>query len=248
MIKTKSEIKKIERACQVTDETFDHILKKIKVGISERQVSLEIQRFIKKFGAKLSFRPIIAFGKNSANPHHKPNNTILKNGDFIKLDFGAKVDDYCSDMTRTVFMGKASRRQKKIYQTVLAAQKKAINYLEWSHSEQSEESRMSARSLGLRPQDNIRGKDVDKAARDYVISKGYPSFPHGLGHGIGKKVHQKPKLSPKSKHFLKPGMVFSVEPGIYLRSFGGVRIEDTVVLEKTGLRILTKSTKRIIEL
>lgn len=137
-------------------------------------------------------------------------------------------------------MGKATEKQKRIYKTVLEAQRRAIKFL----------MRVQPFFLkicicqGLSPS----AKEVDKVARDHIISKGYPPPPHGLGHGVGKKVHERPKLSPKSKAFLKPEMTFTIEPGIYLKNLGGVRIEDTVVLEKEGLRILTQSPKGIIEL
>lgn len=237
--KTPDEILIIEKACRLTDRTFDYILPHIKPGVTEKEISLKIRKFINKNGALLSFRSIVAFGKNASEPHHKSNETKLKNGNIVLLDFGAKVKGFCSDMTRTVFMGKASDEQKKIYRTVLAAQKKAIKFLKSS----------------IINHKSINAYNVDKVARDYIISQGYTPMPHGLGHGIGKKVHERPKLSPKSKAFLKPGMTFTIEPGIYLpagrqgiKNFGGVRIEDTVVLEKTGLRILTKSPKEIIEL
>lgn len=225
----RQEISLIEKACKLTDKTFEYILTKIKKGVTEKELSLEIQRFIRANGAGLSFRPLVSFGKNTAEVHHKPTDRKLKKNNIIILDFGAKIEGFCSDMTRTVFMGKATKKQKKIYSAVLKAQQKAVNFL-------SSDAK------------TIMTSEVDKVARDYIILQGYPTIPHGLGHGIGKKVHEPPKISPKSKAILKPGMVFSVEPGIYIKNFGGVRIEDLVVLEKTGPRILTKSPKRIIEL
>lgn len=225
--KDKNETAAIEKACQLGDKTFDYVLKKIKKGVSEKELAFEIEFFIKKAGFNISFKPIVAFGKNSAIPHHQTSNQRLaSSGQFVLLDFGVKVDNYCSDMTRTVFFGKATSEQKNIYGTVLEAQEKAISYLA----------------------STVKASDVDKVARSHIISKGYPTIPHSLGHGIGLEVHESPTLSPKSKDILKEGMVFSVEPGIYLPGFGGVRIEDLVLLETSGPRLLTKSPREFIQL
>lgn len=230
MIKKPEEIQAIEKACQLGDKTFNYILKKIKPGVTEKQLAFEIKFFIKKHGGGTSFRPIVAFGANSSTPHHKTtHNSKLKTHNLILLDFGVKLDSYCSDMTRVVFLGKATEEQRKVYQTVLEAQKLVIKHL--------------VKLVNL-----IKAKEVDRVARDYIIKAGFPTMPHGLGHGIGLKVHEPPRLSPKSKDILKPGMVFSIEPGIYLPGKFGVRIEDLVVLEKSGPRILTKSPREIIEL
>ena len=236
----RQEIPLIEKACKLTDETFEYVLTKIKKGVTEKELSLEIQRFIRANGAGLSFRPLVSFGKNTAEVHHKSTDKKLKKNNIVMLDFGAKIEGFCSDMTRTVFIGRASRKQKKIYSAVLKAQQKAVKFLMRVQPLADTNSLVK----GLNPS----AKEVDKVARDYIISQGYPTIPHGLGHGVGKKVHEPPKISPKSRAILKPGMVFSIEPGIYIKNFGGVRIEDLVVLEKTGPRILTKSPKRIIEL
>lgn len=236
----RQEISLIEKACQLTDKTFRYILTKIKKGVTEKELSLEIQRFIRANGAGLSFRPLVSFGKNTAEVHHKSTDKKLKKNNIVMLDFGAKLNGYCSDMTRTVFMGRASKKQKKIYSAVLKTQQKAVKFLMRVQPLADTNSLVK----GLNPP----AKDVDKVARDYIISQGYPTIPHGLGHGIGKKVHEPPKISPKSRAIFKPGMVFSIEPGIYIKNFGGVRIEDLVVLEKTGPRILTKASKKLLEL
>lgn len=234
-VKSPDEISKIEKACKLGDKIFDYILKKIKLGITEKEVTQEINSFIKKFEGKLSFPTIVAFGKNSANIHNIPTNNKLTKNQIILLDFGVKLNNYCSDMTRTVFFGKTTPEQKKMYQTVLEAQQKAIDFLASSFNSLASANKQ------------IKASKIDKIARDYIISKGYPSIPHSLGHGIGKKVHEAFRISPKSKNYLKEGMVFSIEPGIYIPNFGGVRIEDLVVLEKTGPRFLTHSPKNIIE-
>lgn len=231
-IKTATEIIKIENACKIGDKTFDYILKKICLGISEEELALEIEFFIKKNGADISFPPIVAFGKNSANPHHIPTNTKLTKKQIILLDFGAKLNSYCSDMTRTIFFGKPTEKQKHIYETVLKSQSLAIENL---------------KSLLINHK-SLSACNIDKIARNYIISKGYPSIPHSLGHSVGIQIHESPRLSPRSKDILREGMVFSIEPGIYIPNFGGVRIEDLVVLEKTGLRLLTCSPKKLISL
>lgn len=226
-IKEKWEIEKIEKACKLGDKTFEYVLGKVKSGISEKELAFELEYFIKRNGADLSFPTIVAFGKNSSIPHHHTGDTKLKKGDFVLLDFGVKLENYCSDMTRTVFFGKPTEEQKNIYTTVLEAQQKAVDLINNKIKESKE----------------VKASEVDKAVRDYIISKGYPAIPHSLGHGVGLQVHEHPSLSPKSKEILKAGMVFSIEPGIYIPGFGGVRIEDLFVLEKTELRQLTSSPK-----
>ena len=229
-IKDEEEISKIEKACKLGDKTFDYILKKIKLGVSEKEIAFEIEFFIKKQGGDISFRPIVAFGKNSAIPHHQTSDQRLKTKHkIVLLDFGVKLNNYCSDMARTVFFGQPTSEQKKMYQTVLEAQKLAIDYL---------------KSLILNHK-SIPAKNIDKVARDYIVSKGYKTIPHSLGHGIGIEVHETPHISPKSKDILKPGMVFTIEPGIYMPNFGGVRIEDIVVLKKPYPRLLTKSSREL---
>jgi Xaa-Pro aminopeptidase len=230
-IKTPGEISKIEKACRLGDKIFDYILKKIYLGITEKELTQKINSFIKDAGAKPSFPTIVAFGKNSANIHNVPTENKLKKDQIILLDFGVKLNDYCSDMTRTIFSGKPTKKQKKMYRTILEAQSLAIKAIKNKHSSK----------------ELIKEFDIDKIARDYIISQGYESFKHGLGHGIGKKIHEfPPRLSPKSKNYLKEGMVFSIEPGIYIENFGGIRIEDLVVLEKSGPRLLTHSSKDFI--
>ena len=230
-IKSPAEISAIEKACELGDKTFKYIFNRIKSGITEKQLAFEIEFFIKKHGGDISFPPIVAFGKNSAIPHHKTSDQRLKTNDQILLDFGVKLNNYCSDMTRTIFFGSANAEYKKIYQTVLAAQEKAIEAL------------INKDTPSLR---SILAKDIDKIARECIVSQGYPTIPHSLGHGIGLEVHESPRLSPKSKDILKEGMVFTIEPGIYIPSFGGVRIEDVVVLEKSGPRLLTNSPKGLV--
>lgn len=231
-VKNSKEIFLIEKACKLGDKTFDYVLKKIKLGVSEKELAFEIEFFIKKHGADISFKPIVAFGANSAIPHHIPTTYNLQTTDsIVLLDFGVKLNNYCSDMTRTVFFGRPTPEQKRMYETVLEAQSLAIQ-------------QFNNLTIGK----GIKAQKVDKAARDYIISKGYKTIPHSVGHGIGIDVHEAPHISPKSKDVLKEGMVFSIEPGIYIPELGGVRIEDLVVLEKNEVRLLTYSPKQLIEI
>lgn len=244
MIKSPAEILNIEKACKLTDKAFNYILNKIREGVSEKELAFEIEFFIKKNGSDIAFPSIVAFGKNSAFPHHKPTDQQLMVNNQILIDIGAKINGYCSDMSRTVFFGKPTREQRKMYNAVLEAQKLAIDYLtQHCHSELVSESQAKTRS---RNKFGMTGKSVDGIARDYIVSKGYPTIPHSLGHGIGLKVHEAPKLSPNSKDILKPDMVFTIEPGIYIKGFGGVRIEDVVVLGSDCLGLITKAPRELI--
>lgn len=227
-IKTKDEIKKIEKACQIGDLAFEYILKQITEGISEKEVINKLEDFIKRQRAEFSFPAIVAFGVNSAVPHHQTGDKRLTINDIlILMDFGVKFEDYCSDMTRSVVFGKASQKQKNIYGTVLMAQQKAVEFIEKS----------------IKSGKEIKVSDVDKEAREYIVSQNFPSIPHSLGHGIGLEVHEAPHIAPKSMEVLKEGMVFSIEPGIYIEGFGGVRIEDLFVYSEERLRQLTASSK-----
>lgn len=232
-IKNDKELGKIKKACQIGDLAFKYILKKIKIGITEKEVAGELEKLIKEKGAEFSFSPIVAFGKNSSVPHHQTGDKRLTiNDKLILLDFGAKVDRYCSDMTRTIFFGKPDDKQRKMYEVVLEAQQKAVDFVNFS----------------VKTGKIVKASDVDKVAREYIKSKGFPDIPHSLGHGIGLEVHEHPSLSPKSHDILKMEMAFSIEPGIYIAGYGGLRIEDLFILEKDNLRQLTTSPKDIIRL
>ncbi|HOQ16366.1 MAG TPA: aminopeptidase P family protein [Defluviitaleaceae bacterium] len=227
-IKDKDEIKRIKQAAAIGDEAFRHILSFLKAGISERDIALELEYYMKKHGASdLSFSTIVASGAFSALPHWEPGERKLEVGDFVVMDFGCIYKGYCSDMTRTVVIGKASSRQKEIYDIVFQAQMAALE--------------------GLGP--FKRGKEIDKIARDYIEMKGYGScFGHGLGHCVGMEIHENPRLSKNEEEEFLPGMVVTVEPGIYIPDFGGVRIEDLVLITDDGIEILTKSPKELIEI
>lgn len=232
IIKRKDEIENIKKACAIGDETFAFILKELRVGISEREISDKLETFINLKGADFSFAPIVAFGKNSSVPHHLSGQTKLKKNQIVLLDFGVKVNNYCSDMTRTVFYGSADAQFKRMHEVVLQAQTKAIEFLKSS----------------IINHKSISGKQIDAVARNYIIKQGYPNIIHSLGHGVGIEVHESPHLSPNSKDLIQSGMIFSVEPGIYLPNNGGVRIEDLVLVTKKGAELISHANREIIEI
>lgn len=228
IIKDDDEINLIRKAAEIADKTFEYICSIIKPGITEWEVSLEIEGFMKKNGASgTSFESIVASGKRSSLPHGVASQKVIEDGDFVTLDFGCIYNGYCSDMTRTVVVGKASDKQKEIYHVVLEAQEEALKH--------------------IKP--GITGYDVDKIARDIIKEKGYGDyFGHGLGHGVGLEVHESPRLSPLGKDTLATNMIVTDEPGVYLPDFGGVRIEDLVLVTEEGCEALSKSPKHLIEL
>ncbi len=230
--KTHDEINAIEQACTIGDKAFSAALGQIAPGMSERELAFHVENSMRKHDAEPSFRTIVGFDEDAAIPHHMTGEKKLGESGLILIDSGAKVNNYCSDMTRTVFLGKASASQKKMYQTVLAAQEKAVLYIQQT----------------LEKDEPVSALTADSVARDYILSQGYPSIPHSLGHGIGLEVHEAPTLSPVSQHQLEEGMVFSIEPGIYLPGNAGVRIEDLYVIQNNALRQLTQSPKNLIEL
>jgi len=226
--KDENEIEDIAMAAYITDEAFGYICEFIKPAVSERNIAMELENFMRRKGAsKISFDIIVASGVRSALPHGVASEKLVEKGDFVTMDFGCVYNGYCSDMTRTIVVGQANEKQKKIYNTVLETQLKALD--------------------AIRP--GITGFEVDKVARDIITEKGYGDyFGHGLGHGVGLEIHEAPRLSPLGKDTLAQGMVVTVEPGIYIPDFGGVRIEDLLVVTEESHRILSKSPKQLIEL
>jgi len=228
IIKDPEEIDLIRKAASIADEAFQHICHYIKPGLTEKEIAIELEMLMKKKGASaLSFEPIVASGIRSALPHGVATDKKLEKGDLLTLDFGCIYNGYCSDMTRTVILGKANQKQKEVYDIVLHAQMSALE--------------------SVRP--HILSKEVDKIARDIITQKGYGDhFGHGLGHGVGLEIHEAPRVSPSGEEQLEQNMVITVEPGIYVPGFGGIRIEDLVVITEKGKEILSKSSKQLIEL
>ncbi len=225
-IKSEDEKKKILAAQSIAEDAFDHILGFIGEGVTEREVALTLDFFMLKNGAEcVSFETIAVSGKNSSMPHGVPSDKKIEKGDFITLDYGAVVDGYHSDMTRTVAVGEVSSKQAEVYETVLAAQKKSLEILKAG----------------------VSCRDADAAARDVIKNAGYGGFfGHGTGHGVGIEIHEEPRVSPKSKSILQVGDVVTVEPGIYIPSEFGVRIEDMAFITENGCENLTKSPKNLI--
>ncbi len=224
--KTEAEKNKILAAQSIAEKAFDHILGFIREGVAEREVALTLDFFMLKNGAEcVSFETIAVSGRNSSMPHGVPGDKKIEKGDFITLDYGAVVDGYHSDMTRTVAVGEVSSKQAEVYETVLAAQKKSLESL----------------------RAGVSCKDADAAARDVISNAGYGEFfGHGTGHGVGIEIHEEPRVSPKSKSILQTGDVVTVEPGIYLPCEFGVRIEDMAFITENGSENLTKSPKNLI--
>lgn len=227
IIKNEAELKALRQAEHVGDLAFEEILKIIRPGMTELQVAAELEYSMKKNGAvRTSFETIVASGINSAMPHAIPSEKKIESGDFVTMDFGCMIDGYCSDMTRTIVVGKADEKQKEIYNIVLQAQLAALD----------------AVKAGM------KGSEVDKVARDIIYSAGYQEcFGHGLGHSVGLFIHEDPRLSPKCHEVLEENMIQTVEPGIYVPGFGGVRIEDMIIVKKDGHENLTHSPKELLE-
>jgi Xaa-Pro aminopeptidase len=222
--KTKSEIQNLKKACEIGDQAFDFIITKLKTGITEIEISDELINFFKSKNADISFKPIVAYGSNSSIPHHQTGRSKLKKNQIVLLDFGVKFNNYCSDMTRTVFFGNPPKEFIRIYETVLKAQQLAISKIK----------------------DTVKASEIDKVARNYILKQNFPNIIHSVGHGIGLEVHEKPHISPNSKDILKSDMVFSVEPGIYIPGFGGVRIEDLVLVREGFPELISNAKREII--
>ena len=228
VIKEDEEIKNIKAACKLTDNAYSYILQKIKTSMTEKELAWELENYIRKNGGQIAFSTIIAFGKNSAVPHHIANDERLKINSFVLLDFGAKVDGYCSDMSRTIYFGNPSEKEKSIYKTVLEAQEIALEKLkEWKN-------------------DDFEVSHMHTISESHIEKNKFPAFPHSLGHGIGLEVHESPMISKFSEgNDLMENMIITIEPAIYVPEIGGVRIEDDILLTKKGYEILTNSERQL---
>lgn len=226
MIKSDDEIKNIKAAQKIAEEALQNIFSFIKPGVTEKEIALELDFYMLSNGADaLSFETIAVSGANSSMPHGVPTEKKIENGDFVTMDFGAVVNGYHSDMTRTVAVGFVTEKQKEVYETVLKAQNTALSFLK---------SGVSCRS-------------ADKSARDVIEKAGYGEyFGHSTGHGVGIEIHELPNLSPNSEMLLQKGNIVTVEPGIYLPGQFGVRIEDFAVITENGCENLTKAPKELI--
>ena len=225
-VKNEAEIENICKAQRIAEAAFDHILDFIKVGVTEKEVALELDHYMLSHGADgLSFETIAISGANTSKPHGVPTDKKIEHGDFVTMDYGAVVNGYHSDMTRTVAVGAASDEQKKIYKIVFEAQLAVLRVLK----------------------NGVKCSDADKAARDVITEAGYGEyFRHSTGHGVGIEIHEKPFISPKSTATLRSGNVVTDEPGIYIPGKFGVRIEDMALITENGCKNLTKAPKELI--
>jgi Xaa-Pro aminopeptidase len=220
--KTDDEVEAIGRACALTDACFAHLVEFIQPGMTEKEVTWELESFFRRNAADgLAFPPIVLAGPRAAMPHGQPSEATVERGNVLLIDFGCKVDGYRSDMTRTVFVGDVPDHVRRVHDAVRSAQAAAMEEL----------------AIG------VNGQEVDAVARRVITDAGFEPYGHGLGHGIGLEVHEPPSLRQTRPHTLDAGMVFSVEPGIYQPGVTGVRIEDIVVLEESGPRLLTTSPR-----
>lgn len=227
-IKNEDELTILKQAAKIADDAFVHILNYIRPGVKEIDIAIELEYFMKQAGATAaSFDTIVASGYRSSLPHGIASTKTIENGELVTLDFGALYNGYCSDITRTVAVGNISDELKTIYDIVLEAQVRGVN--------------------GIKK--GMTGKEADLLTRDYITEQGYGEyFGHSTGHGLGLEVHEGPRLSPHSDTILKPGMVVTVEPGIYIPEVGGCRIEDDIVITEAGNERLTNSSKDFIQL
>jgi Xaa-Pro aminopeptidase len=222
-IKEPGEIELISKAVKISDEAITHVIEIIRVGMTEKEVAWEIEKFMREHESQpVPFDLIVASGPNSALPHAQPSDRKICAGDAVVMDIGAKAGGYASDLTRTICVGHQDTMFKKVYNTVLGAQLAALAMVK----------------------EDMTGDAADNLARVIIKEAGHgDKFGHSLGHGVGLAVHESPRLGPNSSDILKSGMVFSIEPGIYLPGWGGVRIEDLVTLENGKIKVLSKAPK-----
>ncbi len=223
MVKEPAEVDLIVRAAEITDQSLAHLMHRIHPGMTELEATWEIEKFMREHDSQsVAFDLIVAAGPNSALPHHVPSSRPIQAGEPVVIDIGARIGGYCSDLTRTICLGTPDAQFKKVYDIVLGAQLAALAIVK----------------------EGMTGEAADAVARTFIKEAGHgDAFGHSLGHGVGLEIHEMPRLGPNSTDVLSNGMVFSIEPGIYLPGWGGVRIEDLVTLENGRLRILSKAPK-----
>lgn len=226
IIKSDDDVNKIIAAQRIAEEAFDYVLENVIRGMTEKELALMLDNKMKMLGAEdISFETIALFGKNTSLPHGVPGNDIISDGGFVLMDFGAVIDGYHSDMTRTFYMGTPSDEERKAYETVLKAQQLALE--------------------AAKP--GMNAKDLDAVARKFIDESGYKgAFGHSLGHGVGMEIHEMPRVSAKSEFVLEEGMIITVEPGIYLPGKFGIRIEDMGVITADSFMDITKCRKDLI--
>lgn len=227
--KTEAEISAIERAANIADQAYEKLLPNLQVGISEYDTAQKLDAIAQNLGSETpSFNTIVLFGERSALPHGTPSKKRLLNaGDWVLIDFGCTIDGFCSDMTRTAVFGKASPEQRELYATVLKAQTAGKEHTKAG----------------------IQAREADAVVRDIIEKAGYgEAFGHGTGHGVGRRIHEVPALNKKNETILKEGMAVTIEPGVYLPGFGGVRIEDLVVITTNGIQCLSKTPRTLREI
>jgi Xaa-Pro aminopeptidase len=227
-VKDERELAAMREAARLGGEALEGLLPGLRHGVTERQVAVDLEVAMRRLGADgPAFDTIVAFGEQAAEPHHHPGDRPLETGDWIKLDFGARVDGYCADMTRTAVLGHASQRQRDLYELVHGAQAAGLDRLEAG----------------------VPAGEVDRACRQPITEAGLgDSFPHPTGHGIGLEIHEAPRLRAGSRDRIAAGTPVTVEPGVYLPGFGGVRIEDLAVARPGGHELLTTTPKELLEL
>ena len=226
LVKSEDELENIKKAQRIAERAFENILNYIRVGVSEKQIAAELDYYMRRAGAeKSAFDTIVVSGKRGSMPHGEPSYKTIAPNEFVTMDFGAVVGGYHSDMTRTVAVGSVTEAMETVYNTVLSAQKKALETIKANAELQS----------------------VDAAARDEIKKAGFGEFfTHSTGHGVGLEIHEAPNLSLRSEGTLSVGNIVTVEPGIYIPQKFGVRIEDMVYVTETGCENLTKSDKSLI--
>ena len=227
-VKDADEIARIRCACRIADEGFAHIISYIQPGMTEREVAAELENFMRRAGSERpAFRTIIASGVRGSLPHGTASDRVIARGELVTMDFGAVCGGYHSDITRTICVGRADARQREVYDAVLTAQQRAL--------------------AALRP--GVTGASVDRVARDSLAEKDLDRyFGHGLGHSLGLEIHEEPRLSKAGTGILQENMLITDEPGVYIPEWGGIRIEDTVLITRDGAEPLTHAPKEFIEI